>query len=66
MKYKTDLERNLPEIAKALGVSHVVEGSVQRATGRVPVSAQLIDARSDAHLWAEHYDRDVADDLPFE
>jgi len=44
-----------------LGVSHVVEGSVQRAGGRVRVRAQLIDARSDAHLWAEQYDRDVAD-----
>ena len=61
MKYKSDLERNLREIAKALGVSHVVEGSVQRAGGRVRVSAQLIDARNDTHLWAEHYDRDVAD-----
>src|SRR5438105_1479113 len=61
MKYKGDLERNLREIAKTLGVSHVVEGSVERAGGRVRVSAQLIDARSDTHLWAEHYDRDVAD-----
>src|SRR6266516_3530788 len=61
MKYKTDLERNLREIAKVLGVSYVVEGSVQRAGERVRVSAQLIDARNDAHLWAEHYDRDVAD-----
>jgi TolB-like protein/Tfp pilus assembly protein PilF/predicted Ser/Thr protein kinase len=61
MQYKSDLERNLREIARALGVSHVVEGSVQRAGERVRVSAQLIDARSDTHLWAEHYDRDVAD-----
>ena len=61
MKYKSDLERNLREIAKTLGVSHVVEGSVERAGGRVRVSAQLIDARNDRHLWAEHYDRDVAD-----
>src|SRR5438094_1090135 len=61
MKYRSDLERNLREIAKTLGVSHVVEGSVQRADGRVRVRAQLIDARSDAHLWAEQYDRDVAD-----
>src|SRR4029077_493335 len=61
MKYKSDLQRNLREIAKALGVSYVVEGSVQRAGGRVRVSAQLIDARNDTHLWAEHYDRDVAD-----
>ncbi|PYJ67365.1 MAG: hypothetical protein DME76_15410, partial [Verrucomicrobia bacterium] len=61
MKYKSGPERNLSEIAKALGVSHVVEGSVQRAGGRVRVSAQLIDARNDTHLWAEHYDRDAAD-----
>jgi serine/threonine protein kinase len=61
MKYKSDLERNLREIAKALGVSYVVEGSVQRVAGRIRVSAQLIDARNDAHLWAEHYDRDFAD-----
>jgi TolB-like protein len=61
MKYKSGPERNLREIAKTLGVSHVVEGSVQRAGERVRVSAQLIDARNDAHLWAEHYDRDVTD-----
>src|SRR5437016_6147359 len=61
MKYKSDLERNLREIAKTLGVSHVVEGSVQRAGERVRVNVQLIDAQNDAHLWAEHYDRDIAD-----
>jgi TolB-like protein/Tfp pilus assembly protein PilF len=61
MEYKSGLERNLRDIAKALGVSHVVEGSVQRVGGRVRVSAQLIDARNDTHLWVEHYDRDVAD-----
>jgi TolB-like protein/lipopolysaccharide biosynthesis regulator YciM len=61
IKYKSGLERNLREIAKTLGVSYVVEGSVQRAGDRVRVSAQLIDARSDTHLWADHYDRDVAD-----
>jgi TolB-like protein/cytochrome c-type biogenesis protein CcmH/NrfG/predicted Ser/Thr protein kinase len=61
MKYKSGLERNLREIAKTLGVSHVVEGSVQRAGKRVRVNVQLIDAGSDAHLWAEQYDRDVAD-----
>jgi eukaryotic-like serine/threonine-protein kinase len=61
MKYKPGTERNLREIAKDLGISHVVEGTVQRAGGRVRVSAQLIDARNDTHLWAEHYDRDVAD-----
>jgi TolB-like protein len=61
MKYKSGLERNLRDIAKTLGVSHVVEGSVQRAAGRVRVNVQLIDARNDTHIWAEHYDRDVAD-----
>jgi serine/threonine protein kinase/tetratricopeptide (TPR) repeat protein len=61
MKYKNGLERNLREISKTLGVSHLVEGSVQRAGGRIRVSVQLIDARSDTHLWAEHYDRDFAD-----
>ena len=61
MKYKSGLERNLREIAKTLGVSHVVEGSVQRAGGRILIRAQLIDARTDTHLWADHYDRDFAD-----
>ena len=61
MKYKSGPERNLREIAKILGVAHVVEGSVQRAGNRIRVSAQLIDARKDNHLWAEHYDRDIAD-----
>src|SRR6266498_4008649 len=59
MQYKSDAARNLREIGQALGVAHVVEGSVQRVANRVRVSAQLIDARTDAHLWAEHYDRDV-------
>ncbi|HKR54547.1 MAG TPA: FlgO family outer membrane protein, partial [Chthoniobacterales bacterium] len=61
MKYKSDMERNLRDIAKTLGVSHVVEGSVQRAGDRVRVNVQLIDARNDAHVWAEHYDRDFSD-----
>jgi TolB-like protein/class 3 adenylate cyclase len=61
MKYKSGPERNLREIAKVLGVANIVEGSVQRAGRQVRVSAQLIDARNDTHLWAEHYDRDVAD-----
>lgn len=61
MQYKSASERNLRDIAKALGVAHVVEGTVQRAGDRVRVSAQLIDARTDTHLWAERYDRDLAD-----
>ena len=61
MQYKTGMERNLREIAKALGVAHVLEGTVQRADGRVRVNAQLIDARTDTQLWAERYDRNLAD-----
>lgn len=61
MQYRTATNRNLREIAQALGVAHVVEGSVQRAGGRVRVRVQLIDARNDIHIWAEAYDRDLAD-----
>jgi TolB-like protein len=61
MTYAAGAKRNLREIAQALGVSHVLEGSVRRANGKVRVTAQLIDARTDAHVWADTYDRDVAD-----
>jgi TolB-like protein/class 3 adenylate cyclase/Tfp pilus assembly protein PilF len=61
MQYKSGVTRNLREVAKELGVAHVLGGSVQRTGGRVRVSAQLIDARTDTQLWAERYDRDVAD-----
>ncbi len=61
MQYKSGITRSLKEIAQQLGVSHVVEGSVRRAGNQVRVSVQLIDARTDTHLWAEHYDRDFAD-----
>ena len=61
MQYKTGTARNLREIAQQLGVAHLVEGSVQRVSNRVRVNAQLIDARNDAHLWAQTYDRDLAD-----
>ena len=60
MHYKEGA-RNLREIGRELGVAHVLEGSVQREKNRVRVTAQLIDTRSDAHLWAERYDRNVAD-----
>jgi len=60
-QYKNGPERNLREIANQLGVSHILEGSVQRVGNRVRVSAQLIDANLDSHVWGEHYDRDVAD-----
>jgi TolB-like protein/class 3 adenylate cyclase/Tfp pilus assembly protein PilF len=61
MQYKTGVKRNLREIANELGVAHIVEGSVQQAGNRVRVRAQLIDARSDKHLWAERYDRPLDD-----
>ena len=53
--------RNTRQIGEALGVSHVLEGSVQRAGSKVRVNAQLIDTRSDSHVWAEEYDRDLED-----
>ena len=61
MPYKTGIARNLREIGKQLGVSHLLEGSVQRSANHIRVNAQLIDARTDAHLWAQTYDRDLAD-----
>jgi TolB-like protein len=61
-RYKSSPE-NLPEIAKQLGVAHVLEGSVQKAGDQVRVNVQLIHAETDAHLWAEVYDRKVADIL---
>src|SRR5213080_667856 len=61
MQYKSGAPRNLREIGQQLGVAHVVEGSVQRAANKVRVIAQLIDARNDTHLWAQTYDRDLAD-----
>ena len=60
MQYKSGTPRNLREIAQALGVANVVEGSVRRAGNLVRVTAQLIDARTDTHLWAEQYDRPLA------
>jgi TolB-like protein/Flp pilus assembly protein TadD len=61
MLYKSGNPRNLREIGQQLGVAHVLEGSVQRTANRVRVMAQLIDARTDAHLWAQTYDRELAD-----
>jgi TolB-like protein/class 3 adenylate cyclase/Tfp pilus assembly protein PilF len=61
MQYKSGLARNLRKIGEELGVAHVLEGSVQRAANKIRVNAQLIDARNDAHLWAQTYDRDLAD-----
>jgi TolB-like protein len=52
---------NLKIVAEQLGVATVLEGSVQRADGKVRINLQLIDARSDSHLWAQNYDRDLKD-----
>ena len=61
MQYKSGVPRNLREIGQQLGVVHLLEGTVQRAANKIRVNAQLIDARTDAHLWAQSYDRDLAD-----
>jgi len=52
---------NLPQIAKQLGVAHILEGSVQKAGDQVRVNVQLINALTDAHLWADTYDRKLTD-----
>ncbi len=59
--YREIANRNLRKIGQELGVAHLLEGSVQRAGNRVRVNAQLVDARTDRHLWAQTYDRDLAD-----
>jgi TolB-like protein/class 3 adenylate cyclase len=61
MQYKNARARNLREVGKQLGVAHVLEGSVQQSANRVRVNVQLIDARTDAHVWAQTYDRELAD-----
>ncbi len=52
---------DVPKVARELKVSHVLEGSVRKAGGRVRISAQLVDAESNGHVWAERYDRDASD-----
>jgi adenylate cyclase len=52
---------DVKEVAAALGVTHVLEGSVRKAGGRVRITAQLIDATTGGHVWAERYDRDLTD-----
>jgi TolB-like protein/Tfp pilus assembly protein PilF len=61
MQYKPGIARNARAIGEALGVANLLEGSVQREAGKVRVNAQLIDARNDTHVWAQTYDRDLAD-----
>ena len=62
MQYK-GVRKPLPEIARALDVDAIVEGSVLRAGERVRVTVQLIEAATDRHLWAQSYERDVGDTL---
>lgn len=61
ISYRDISGRNLRKIGQELGVANLLEGSVQRAGNRVRVNAKLIDARTDVHLWAQTYDRDLAD-----
>ena len=51
----------IAEVGKELGVRHVLEGSVRKSNGRVRITAQLVDATTEGHLWAERYDRDLKD-----
>ena len=59
--YAAGTARNLREIAESLGVAYVLEGSVRQAGKKVRITAQLTDARTDAHLWAETYERDLGE-----
>jgi TolB-like protein len=63
MQYKSGITHNIKEIAQQLGVSNVVEGSVRRSGDHVRVSVQLIDAKTDRHLWVQNYDRTLSDSL---
>jgi TolB-like protein/class 3 adenylate cyclase/Tfp pilus assembly protein PilF len=60
MRYRGK-QQDLRRVASELKVANVLEGSVRRAGNEIRVSAQLIDARTDTHLWAEHYDRNISD-----
>ena len=60
-KHYKSVPENLPEIAKQLGVAHILEGSVQKSADAVRVNVQLIKAATDSHLWGETYDRKLVD-----
>ena len=66
MKYRDVGARDIKEIGKSLGVANILEGSVRREKDRVVVNVQLIDAFRDRHIWAERYDRTLADSLGLE
>lgn len=63
MSYRDKAARNLKQIGQELGVANVLEGSVRRVHDRVLVNVQLIDTATDQHIWAEHYDRTLADSM---
>ncbi|MGB8472680.1 MAG: protein kinase [Candidatus Acidiferrum sp.] len=63
MPYQRPSRGNVREIGRDLGVANLLEGSVRRTGNRILVNVQLIDARNDQHLWAERYDRTVADSI---
>lgn len=65
MQYR-DTEKRIPQIAEELGVATVLEGGVQRAGHRIRINAQLIDAATDQHLWAETFDREMTIDNLFD
>jgi len=60
MQYK-DSKKNLKDIARELGVTNILEGSVRRVENKVRITGQLIDAKTDEHLWADIYDRNLDD-----
>jgi TolB-like protein/DNA-binding SARP family transcriptional activator/Flp pilus assembly protein TadD len=65
MRYRKT-EKSVPEIARELGVTHVLEGSVRRAGDRLRITVQLIDAHSDGHVWAESYERALSAETLFQ
>jgi TolB-like protein/Flp pilus assembly protein TadD len=61
MRYKGEREKSLKQIGEELGVAAILEGSVRRSGDRVRITAQLIDAQTDEHLWAQTFDRQLTD-----
>lgn len=66
MQYRNAETRNIQEIGKALDAANILEGSVRKVGDRIAVNVQLIDARTDRHIWAERYDRKIADAVSME
>jgi TolB-like protein len=61
MQYRADVKRDIRQIANALGVANILEGTVRRAANRVRITMELVDARTDQMIWSESYDRDLTD-----